>query len=89
MEQEMGRQPVSDPSRSPFPGHGPGNLEREPHAVFQAATVIVGTPVGSIPQELVKQVTVRPVDLHTIKARLPGILRAFSELVYYIRDLLR
>jgi len=89
MEREMGRQPVSDPSRSPFLGYSPGNLEREPYAVFQAAPIVVSPAVGSIQQELVKQVTVRPVDLHTIKARLPGILRAFSELVYYIRDLLR
>src|SRR5665647_398145 len=87
MDGKMGRYTVSNPSRFPFLYNSSANLKREPYTVFQAAAIVVITLVGSVPQELVQQVTIRPVDLHAVKSCLSGILRGLAKLVHDTRDL--
>ena len=49
--------------------HGADDFEQQPGAVFEGAAVVVGARVRQRREELVQQVAVRGVDLHSVEPR--------------------
>ena len=70
---------VSHALRAPDGGHGVDHFERKAGAVFDAAAIGVGAPVGSVTQELVEQVAVGAMQFHAVEPRGFGVLRAGAE----------
>src|SRR5262249_48954662 len=59
-------------------GHRVDDLEQEPHAVLDAASISVRALVGTVAQELIDQISVRAMYLDTVEAgrkRVPRSLR--------------
>ena len=59
--------------------HRIGDLEHESGAVFNRSAICVGTMIGPVLQELIEQVAIGPVYLHTVKASKFCVLRSFAE----------
>ena len=66
------RQSDSDASRLPSPDHRLGDFEEEAGPVFHAAAVAVGSVIGSIPKELIDEISVGSMDFYPIKSGLLG-----------------
>ena len=71
-------------------GHdGLGHLQHQPGAVFDRAAIGVGALVRAILGELVQQITVGPMDLDPVEARLDGVGRSLAKIVDDARDLVQ
>jgi len=70
------RQMHTDPASAPDFNRGIGHFEQQARAVFDAATVLVGTFVGAALQELVEQVTICAMYLDAVKTGGLGVLGA-------------
>lgn len=68
--------------------HRSRNLENQPHALLQRATVLIGAKIGRGRQELCKKVTVSTVQLDPIEAGLFEILGSMSEAFNDIANIL-
>src|ERR1035438_3559334 len=66
------------PIRTPDADGGICDFQHEPGAVFNGAAIFVGAVVTAVLEELVEEVAVSAVDLHTVEARGLGILCALA-----------
>src|SRR5665647_571017 len=63
-----------------------GNFKGKTRAVLKTSPVYVGPFIGTVPQELVEQVTVCPVDLYPVETCFPCVLCSLPELLYDLRN---
>ena len=65
------------------------HFQRKAAAVVNRAAVFVTAVVGAVTDELVHQVTVGTVNLHTIKTSTNGVSRSMAELLDNFFDFIR
>ena len=76
----------ADAARTPDGDHGICNLEHQPGTLFQSATVLIGSVVSSVLEELIEEIPIRPMHLDAIEARRFGVLGAASKVFNDARD---
>ncbi|MNV30487.1 hypothetical protein D3C71_1217590 [compost metagenome] len=82
-----GRQADAGATAADFFGDGAGHFQQQTGAVGNAAAVVVGALVGTGLEELVDQVAVGRVDLHTVKARRNGVACGVAVVLHDAGDL--
>ena len=71
---------IADSVAAPYLDDGFRDLKRQTGPVLKAAAVLIGSFVGSTPQELIQQVAVSAMDFYTIEADGSGVLCRLPEL---------
>src|ERR1700730_3781971 len=69
------RQPNADSIRPPDFAYRLDHFYEQPHPVLDRTAISVGAPIGARIDELVEQITIGSVDLHTVESGLQRISR--------------
>ena len=76
-----GRQAHADAACGQYFGHCGDHFVQQAQTIFEAPAVLVLTPVGAAAQELVDQVSVRRVHLHTVEPRARRAARRMAVII--------
>jgi hypothetical protein len=77
----------ADPIRPPHIGNALRDLKEQADAVRHRSPVRIGSLVGTVPHELIEQITVGAVDLHAIESGKHRVSRRATKLLDDVRKL--
>src|SRR5260370_7264446 len=87
VERTAWRYPNADAVARPGRNHCPNHFKKKTAAVFDRATILVGSFVAAILKELVDQITVPCMHFDAIEARCFRMLDGFTKLIQNARNL--
>src|ERR1700720_3956339 len=87
VERTAWRYPDADAVARPSRNHCPNHFKKTTAAVFNRATILVGSFVASILKELANQITVPCMPFHPFEPRCFRMLDGFAKLVQNARNL--